>query len=340
VIQTPTRSTVQAFLTAAVLFSFSFALCAALVMSVEGFISTDDYYHARIADEIIQQRALAVDFPWLPQTILSPDRFVDHHLLFHLYVAPWMHFGGLTGAKLAAVSITAAAVVAGWLLLRRAQVPAAWFWALTMLIVSAPFLYRLLMVRAQGMALLVLLVALLALFSGRPRWLIVVAFAFTWLYNGFVLMLGAAAAYSAAVWLSDRRFDLRPVAYALLGISLGLVINPYFPVNVTFIAEHLGAKLDLESSVRVGNEWYPYTTAGLLENSGGALLALAVGLILPGLSGRRRDQVEHTLLFMALLTLVMTLQSRRFIEYFPAFAALFGAVSCCRRESGRACAGR
>jgi hypothetical protein len=308
-------------------FSGVFAL---LVFQVDGFISTDDYYHARIAAEIIQQRRLAVDFQWLPQTILSPEQFVDHHLLFHLYVAPWSYWGSMNGAKLAAVSLASAVVTAVWFLLRQMRVSTAALWTLTLVAVSSPFVYRLLMVRAQGMALLVLLIALLVLFSGRHRWLIVIAFAFTWLYNGFVLMLGVAAAYTIAVWLSDHRLDLRPLLYAALGIGLGLVINPYFPRNIVFIIEHLGAKVDLENSVRVGNEWYPYTTAGLLENSGGALIALAIGLILPGITGRRRDRHENTLLLVALLTLYMTLESRRFIEYFPAFAALFGVVALAR----------
>lgn len=324
----------RSFITALALYIVVSVGLSLQVLTVPGFISTDDYYHARIADEILQQRALAVNFPWLPQTILSPERFVDHHLLFHMYVSPWMHWGGLVGAKLAAVSLAAAVIVAAWGLLRHLKVPAAWLWALAVLAVSSPFVYRMLMVRAQGMALLVLILALIAVLSGRYRWLIPIAFAFTWLYNGFILMIGVAAAYTAATWLSSRQFTLKPLFYVVLGIGLGLVINPYFPHNVTFIAEHLGAKVDLESSIRVGNEWYPYTTAGLLENSGGSLIALAIGLILPGITGRKRDTAENTLLFMALLTLYMTLESRRFIEYFPAFAALFGAVSIARSTRG------
>ena len=28
-------------------------------------------------------------FPWLPLTILAPDRYADHHMLFHLWLVPF-----------------------------------------------------------------------------------------------------------------------------------------------------------------------------------------------------------------------------------------------------------
>lgn len=318
----------SAWLQGLALYAVCFVVLAGLIFAIPGFVSTDDYYHARISDEIIVQGRLRVDFPWLPQTILNPVDYVDHHLLFHMYVAHWMHLWGATGAKLATVSIAAAVFVAAWLVLRQIGVRYALLWSLGLFGMSAPFLYRLLMVRTQGAALLLLLLMLLVLFKERYRWLVVLAFAFTWLYNGFVLILGFAVLYSVAVWMAERRLEWKPIAYTGLGLALGLVINPYFPDNLRFILDHLGAKVDLEASgVRVGNEWYPYTTGVLMANSAGALLALVLGFIKPSFSGRRRDRVENTLMLAALLTLFMVLRSRRFIEYFPAFAFLFGAAA-------------
>ena len=193
-----------------------------------------------------------------------------------------------------------------------------------------PFLYRLLMIRTQGAALLVLILALSALFAKRPRWLLVLAFAFTWLYDGFVLILAVAGLYALAVGIVERRLAWRPVVWTAAGIALGLVINPYFPQNVTFILAHLGDKVAFGSGVPVGQEWYPYTTGDLLAHSGGALLILAVGLLRPGFGGRparQRDTIETTLLLVALLTLFMLFRSRRFIEYYPAFALLFAAAA-------------
>ncbi len=307
------------------LYAVCFGVLAVLIFATPGFLGTDDYYHARISALIIEQGQVALDFPWLPQTILSPDRFVDHHLLFHLYVAPWVHLGGMAGAKLATVSIAAGIFLAVWVLLRGIGVRYAAGWALLLFGMSTPFLYRTLMIRTQGASLLLLIVALHVMFQGRYRWLLPLAFAYTWLYDGFVLILAAAALYTAAAWIADRRMDWRPVVWAATGIALGLVINPYYPRNVIFVLEHLGAKVGFESGVRVGGEWYPYYTGTLLGNSAGALLALALGVIRSSFGGQKRDRAETTLLFMALLTLYMLFNSRRFIEYYPAFALLFAA---------------
>jgi hypothetical protein len=304
-----------------------------LIFATPGFLGNDDYYHARMGGEIAEQGRLALDFPWLPKTILSPDRFVDHHLLYHIYLAPWVHFGGQVGAKLAQVAIAAGVFTAVWSLLRQVGVHWAALWSLGLFCLSAPFLYRMLMIRTQGASLLLLVIALSVLFQRRYRWLIPLSFAYVWLYNGFILMPTLALLYTAAGWLADRHLDWRPVAYSILGMTLGLIINPYFPSNVVFMAEHLGAKVDFEGGVQVGIEWYPYTTGALLANSAGALLVLIIGFLRPTFDGRKRDRVENTLLFCALLTLFMLLRSRRFIEYYPLFALLFCAVSWGRQPA-------
>lgn len=309
------------------LFGLSAALFAVILFAAPGFIGTDDYYHTRAATEIMRQGQLALDFVWLPDTLLSPDHYVDHHLLFHAYLAPWATWGGMAGAKAGVIVIAAGMVVMAWGVLRSVGVNHAALWALGMFGLSTPFLSRLLMIRTQGASLLLLLVALLLLFTERHRWLILLAFAYAWLYNGFVLILAFAVLYSAAAWITERRFRWQPVVYTALGLGLGLVINPYFPRNIAFIVEHLGAKVAFEGGITVGNEWYPYRTGTLLTNSAGALLALAIGLVRSSFGGRKRDTVETTLLLVALLTLYMLFKSRRFIEYFPAFALLFAAVS-------------
>ena len=313
-------------------FAIGFAAAVILLSANNGFVSNDDYYHSRIAAQIIEQRALRLDFPWLSLTILSPDQFVDHHLLYHLYLAPWAYWGGIAGAKIAHALVVGSVFVALWSLLDYLRVRSSLAWTVALLGVSTPFLYRLLMVRTQAAALLLLLIALHLLFRRRHTLLLALAFAFTWLYNGFVLLPAVAVLYMIAVYPAERRLVWQPLAYVLAGTVLGLVINPYFPQNFAFIFSHLNEKIDVESSIRVGNEWYPYNTQALLTNSIGALLALAAGVLAPSFRKVQRDSVETTLLLIALLTLYMTLESRRFIEYFPAFALLYCAAAWGRSE--------
>lgn len=311
----------------AALYLICFAVLGALLFSTPGFLGTDDYYHARISAQIVAQGRLALDFPWLPRTILSPERFVDHHLLYHLALALPVHLAGIAGAKLVTAGIAAGVFVAVWALLRQIGARQPTLWTLAMFGLSVPFLYRMLMIRTQSAALLLLIVALIVLFRRQYRWLVPLGFAYTWLYDGFVLLLAVAALDAIGQWIAERKVAWQPVVYTATGIGLGLLVNPYFPQNIAFIVEHLGAKVGFESGVRVGNEWYPYETGTLLNNSLGALLAMATGVLRPSFGGRRRDRVETTLLLLALLTLFMVFKSRRFIEYFPAFALLFCAAS-------------
>jgi len=302
-----------------------------LIFATPGFVGNDDYYHTRISSEIIEQKRLALDFPWLPQTILSEDRFVDHHLLFHLYLAPWVVLEDIQGAKLATAVIAAGVFVAAWGFLRGVGVRYPAVWTVALFGVSSPFLYRMLMIRTQGASLLLLIVALHVLFQKHYRVLLPLGFAYAWLYDGFVLLPAFAVLYGVAQAITERRLVWRPLVYSGLGVVLGLLINPYFPHNLEFILEHLGAKTSL-SGVRVGTEWYPYQTATLLDNSTGAMLALALGILWPSFRGRRTDTIITTLLLVALLTLYMLFRSRRFIEYYPAFALLYCAVAWGRGE--------
>jgi hypothetical protein len=316
----------------AVIYLLTFVVLSILIFATPVFLGNDDYYHARAAQQLLEQKRLAIQFPWLPKTLLDPQRFVDHHLLFHLYIAPWVELGGIPGAKLATVSIAAGVFAMMWLLLRQIGVHHKTLWTLGLFGLSTPFLYRLLMVRTQGASLLLLLLSLWLLFRRQHRWLVIIGFAYVWLYNGFLLLPAIVMLYCLVRWLCDAELEWRPLAYVAVGTIAGLIINPYFPANIQFIAEHLGAKVDIEGSINVGGEWYPYTTAALLQNSAGALLAFIVGIFFSSVSGRKEDTISTTLLFVALLTLFMVLKSRRFIEYFPAFALLYCAARWGRKS--------
>jgi hypothetical protein len=106
-----------------------------------------------------------------------------------------------------------------------------------------------------------------------------------------------------------------------------MIINPYYPDNLIFSYQHMLPKLADATSVRVGNEWYPYDTKQLLDNSLPALIAFASGALALGLSGRKMDARTALGLFVSLLFGLMLFQARRFVEYFPPFALIFAAFA-------------
>jgi hypothetical protein len=315
---------------------------------------------------------LRIDFPWLPLTVLNPRDFTDHHLLYHLALIPFT-FGDLRlGAKAAALVFAALAILATYLLMARLKVRYALFWLLALLGSAEWFIGRLSMTRRQSLSLLLLMAATYLLIHGRYRWMLVVAFAYAWLFDGFVLLVGivgvafiardvagwrwspalvlrlallALAATLTYFWREEaflllvavtglvygvsRLVVARSWAWPLLGwtgagLALALLVNPYYPNNVTFTILHVLPKLVPPADIRVGNEWYPYTPSLLLKTSWLALLFVPVGM-LPLLLQPRRALRDRTVLFLvglALLFLALYLRSRRFVEVEPAFAVL------------------
>lgn len=307
-----------------------FGLCVVLFALIQfhtpNLAGNDGYYHIKLA-QVMREQGLRPAFEWLPLTILNPKAYVDHHFLYHVLLMPFT-FGDLReGAKWASVILPAAAFLAGWLLLRGQQVPLASLWALGFFAVSEAFLYRLSMPRAQAVSLLVLILSLHALLSQRYRWLLPLAFLYVWLYDAFPLILILAGGSVAVQWLLDRRLTIAPLGYAAAGIGAGLIINPYFPDNLIFIYHHLLPKLTETTAISVGNEWQPYQTWTLVENSGPALLVFIAGVVALGLSDRRMSTPTATMLFSAVLFGAMLFKSRRFVEYYPAFALLFCALA-------------
>ncbi len=324
----------QLLLTAAGLLALFGALWAAIVFSSPHLTGNDDYFHIRFA-QLLRQQGLTPPFPWLPLTILNPANYSDHHFLYHVLLMPFAGSDLITGAKWSAVAFGSLAFLMGWWLLRGQSVPFAPLWALGFFAMSEAFLFRLSMIRVQALSLLLLLLALHLLIapgekqSTRHRLLLPVAFVYTWLYDAFPLLLAIITIYVLVMWLFERRFLPRPLLYAALGVALGLLINPYFPHNVEFIIHHYLPKITdiTAASINVGNEWYPYQTWPLVKNSGPALMALAAGALALGLRDRRMDGVTATLFFIALFFLALLLKSRRFVEYYPAFALIFCAVA-------------
>ncbi|NUM46161.1 MAG: hypothetical protein HUU38_15765 [Anaerolineales bacterium] len=323
----PPLSTWKTLASGLTLFGLFFAFLMAVQFATPHLVGNDGYYHIKLA-YLMQTEGLKPAFPWLPLTILNAESFVDHHFLYHVLLIPFTYGDLIQGGKLASAFYPALTFLTVWWLLRGQRVPLAGIWSLGLLAISEAFIYRMNMPRAQSLSLAVLVLALHFLLTGKHRWMLPLAFLYVWLYNAFPLILVFAGLYTLAELLLHRRLVWQPLVYTSAGLLLGLILNPYFPDNLTFIYHHLAPKLlNPTEATRVGSEWYPYDTGQLLENSGLALLMLAGGIFGLGLRGRRMDVKTATALFLALFNTYLLFQSRRFIEYFPAFALIFAAIA-------------
>jgi hypothetical protein len=200
-------------------------------------------------------------------------------------------------------------------------------WALALLGISDAFLYRMSVTRAQSLSLAVLALAFAWLLEGKYKHLAALSFVYVWMYDAFPLIIALAGLHLIAVALIEQRLELKPLLYISAGVILGMLLNPYFPQNIIFSYRHMLPKLADATSVRVGNEWYPYETKQLLENSFPSLVAFASGILALGLSARKMDSRTAFSLLLALLFGLMLFQARRFVEYFPPFALIFAAFA-------------
>jgi hypothetical protein len=314
----------------AALFMICVALFAFVQFGTSSLADNDGYYHIKMG-QIIREGGLKPLFVWLPISILSPNAFYDHHLLFHVYLSLFAGDGSpqamILGAKIASMLMPALAFVAIWWLLRGQAVRWPALWAIGLFGLSEAFLYRMSMPRAQAASLLVLALGLHWLL-GRRHWLLLpLGLSYVWLYNAFPLLLALAGIYVVAALLTERRFEWPALAWPALGIALGLVVNPYFPQNIQFIINHIAPKIG-SPTIAIGNEWYPYETWTLVQNSGMALAAWVFGALALGWRTRRIDRASLAALLISIMFGFLLLKSRRFIEYFPPFALIFAALSC------------
>ncbi|MBI5963540.1 MAG: hypothetical protein HY863_08720 [Chloroflexi bacterium] len=309
-----------------ILFALFLTGMAIVQFSSRNMPDNDGYYHIKLA-YLMRTEGLKPDFPYLPLSILNEKQFYDHHFLFHVALIPFT-FGDLRlGAKWAAATFAGLAFLAIWYLFHRQRIPFAWLWSLGLLGVSDAFLYRMSITRAQSLSLAVLALGFLWLLEGKLWRLAFLSFFYVWMYDAFPLLIALGVLHLVAVLLVERRLEYRPLLFIGGGILLGMLINPYFPVNIAFSIQHMLPKLTDTTSVSVGNEWYPYNTNQLLENSLPALVAFTGGILALGLTGRKMNVRSALALLTALLFGLMLFQARRFVEYFPPFALIFAAFT-------------
>lgn len=305
------------------LISFSFFLF--LQFSTPNLFGNDTFYHIKCAD-LIRSNGVIKDFPWLKFTILHDSQYVDHHFLFHLFLVPFLSLGLIIGPKIACALSASLIFILFFLLLDSQKIKAKFLWTTILLFGSYPFILRLNLIRAQNLSLIFLILGLFFIFKRKYLWLGIISFFYVWLFDGFILLPFLALLY----FLIERR--LKPAATSLLGMTLGLIINPYFPKNIHFLLVHLGKVITSPVSIPKGGEWYPLEFSNVLGFLIPFLLfVVAIVFIFISRIVKKEDIKKERIqkiYFLGLASIVMfiaTILSQRFIEYFIPLSILFSA---------------
>lgn len=309
-----------------------FTIMAALQTASPHITGNDGYYHVKMA-ALLPDLGFTQSFPWLRWTILH-EKFVSHHYGFHMLLLPFVAFAqGLGyepafGGKLACCVAILATFAIFDRIVRKRGVPFPLLWALLITVVPWHFWLRMTYVRAPMAALPLLLLALHWSIQGRIWHMLVLAFVFTQIYGGAVIFPLVPLGFLLAA-VATREEPLRAfwqLVASGVGIVLGLIISPYFPANMSFFMTQLfESGLGANKNSEVGGEWKSYEAWALFQQAAPLMVVWFGCLAIRLRSALPASRAELAILFVSLAFFVLTLKSRRFVEYWPVFALLSAA---------------
>jgi len=123
---------------------------------------------------------------------------------------------------------------------------------------------------------------------------------------------------------------------AIGGVICGLVLNPYFPKNLSFIWEQLVqiGLINYLGKVNVGGEWYPYKWQELLLNGGVAFIVFILVLAIFIITIKKQKPASLFFLVTTFFFLAFTMKSKRYVEYLMPHLVFFTAFASSYAFSG------
>ncbi|MFH1900158.1 MAG: hypothetical protein ABIJ83_02725 [Patescibacteria group bacterium] len=298
------------------------------------FPDPDSFYHAK-AVELISKSGIIREFVWLPWTTLN-EIYIDHHFFYHLILMPFTFFlNPLAALKLSAAFFAALVIVVFYWFLQKNKIKYAWAYTLVLL-ASHQFIFRINLAKTSSVSLIFLLLFLYYLFRIGKKWtwpLFIISFLYVWLYGGWMIMLGIGLIYLLTSmfleWIKVKPLAIsyKPALSIISGFVAGLVINPYFPMNLKFYWQQtfkIGL-INFKDVIGVGGEWYGFNLVDLISYDVLVFMVLLAGVSFFIFYFKKQDEKSWTLFLTALVFFLLTLKSRRNVEYFVPFGLIFGA---------------
>lgn len=302
------------------------------------FLCTDVYYHAKMAQLILDSGKLVEIFPWLQYTILN-DNFVEHHLLFHILLLPFFKIlEPFLAAKIATIVFATTFFIVFFVILKKLNIKSSLYWTLFLLFSSSLFIFRLNLLRAQSLALILLLIGIYLLIKKYFIYLIPLTIFYVWLFDGFIILgivIAIKSLMEAYYLFKTKNYKLisdlfYPILCYLAGIAIAIILNPYFPKNIYHLFFHLYhvALKDPFSNMPVGIEWYMSTPWFLISSSLIIIILLVIAIFIILLTKIKHRKVNKTILFLflnALVFFLLTIVVRKMIEYSAPLIILLAA---------------
>lgn len=312
----------------------------------DGVADPDAFYHIKIS-QLLPEQGLVRDFWWLSKLSIFSYAYADQHVLYHVLLAPFVVWGdAIVGAKLSQAVFSAVAIVVVYEFLRSMRVPRPSAWVV-LFATAAPWVFRASLIKAPVVSLLLLVLGIWCLIQDKRRTLGVVSFLYVWAYGGFIVLLGVAVVWFVLSWIdapvarsrargivrswweTSGVHSYRLLERVIVGMGLGFVLHPYAPKHIAFLwAQFVDiGVLNAQNVISVGGEWYRYAPSDLLAQNIFVGLLWLSSVIVFGLTLRSQSRASWLLLIVSTVWVLMTLKSRRYIEYSVPFAAISAALS-------------
>ena len=322
----------------AILAVLALALFAACVHAgVPGFTDADSLYHIRHAWVYRTGGLGQSTFPWLPYSAIEREAS-NLWYGFQVLLMPFTFGNLLVGIRVAALVFTAATLVLVWCAFLRLGARAPLLATLLFACLTGDSLFRLTMLRPQGLSLGIALALFAELCSEKPSWRrsLAIGAVFAWIHVSIAWLPVALWVVTSCVRLAGGR---KPAWAAALGIAAGLVAgafarpNPMGAIRLAGIQIPIWlAKKSAAVLYHVGRELRPWERSDLLDRLTFAILVFAAGAALllvrpPGAprSGRLAVAGRASLVLGALFLAMSFLVARRANDLFVAFATILAA---------------
>jgi hypothetical protein len=304
------------------------ALLASIQFASPNIPGFDGFYHIKMA-RLTLEEGMPLDFPYLPLTILDSERFSDIHMLLHVFQAPFTWHGDLRrAAKVSSLVFATIAFTLIAMILFRHGIRFPYLWVLLLFALSSDFLYRMAMPRAPVFGVMFMILAFHFIVRRQPLGLAVISTLFVWTYRSFLILIPLVGIGIVTHYLTRKSLEYKLVLALVVGIAIGMIVNPYFPIDLQYFFGDVARKFLSEGfATEVGGEWYTYGTWKLVKVCFGALALFASGVWLTNRNEWKEDPARLYWFLATAFWLVLLMRSRRFVEYFAPSALMFFAFA-------------
>lgn len=311
-----------------VVFSLAWPLFYFLQFQAPYINGYDGYYHIKYA-WLLRQQGIIQEFPWA-QFSLWRDHFADKEFLFHVLLIPFTWFDNLaSGAKHATVFFASVFVANFNLLLRLHRIPLRYLWLLLLLIAGDVFLYRLHLPRPHLLSMTFMLWLVHATVRQRYILLAVLSAIYVHTYTALHMPIVLGIIFCAGQLLMREKINWKSLQVPVLAVLCSALVSPFFPRNLTtFYVQNLELvwqNVFLQLNLDQGSELKPLPMRYLLFHNLSLMLPLCGALYLQAIRPRQLSRESQHLLAFAAVFLMMTMISKRFIEYCYPIGLLFCA---------------